>query len=177
MFLQQEDIDLIAQAVSMLKVDEPWVADLGAGSGTTAAAVFESNPKAKIWTIDISKENLDWAGAIVDSMDMRDRWVALCMDSVAAAEFLGESQWDLVLIDTSHEYEHTKSELEAWRPKLSPGGLIWLHDYVGYEGVTQAVDECVDIGTFSKVAAGGLGIILKPVVKRGKREGRTTAAG
>lgn len=162
LFLQVEDVDLIQKAVGMLTAPEPWIADLGAGSGTTAAAVFEANPNAQIWTIDISQDNLHWAGAIVESMGKTDRWVALCMDSVAAAEFLGDAMWDLVLIDTSHEYEHTKAELAAWLPRLNPGGLVWLHDYIGYDGVKQACDEFAEIGKLAVLEQSGLGILVRP---------------
>ena len=163
MFLQVADVELIQKAVGMLAAEEPWIADLGAGSGTTAAAVFEANRNAKIWTIDISTENLNWAEAIVLSMGMTDYWVALCMDSVQAAEFLSESAWDLVMIDTSHEYEHTKDELNAWIPRLNPGGYVWLHDYIGYDGVKKAVDEFVETRRVNIIEQSGLGILVKPL--------------
>jgi len=35
---------------------------------------------------------------------------------------------ELVFLDSSHEYQQTLDELEAWYPALAPGGLIVLHD-------------------------------------------------
>ncbi len=35
---------------------------------------------------------------------------------------------ELIFIDSSHEYENTLAELEAWYPHLAPGGFVVLHD-------------------------------------------------
>jgi cephalosporin hydroxylase len=35
---------------------------------------------------------------------------------------------DLLFIDTSHLYEHTKQELEHWLPKVAPRGKVLMHD-------------------------------------------------
>ncbi len=35
---------------------------------------------------------------------------------------------DVLFIDTSHTYQHTKAELEIYGPKVKPGGVILLHD-------------------------------------------------
>lgn len=35
---------------------------------------------------------------------------------------------DVLFIDTSHEYEHTRREIEAWFPHLSPGATVFFHD-------------------------------------------------
>ncbi len=44
-----------------------------------------------------------------------------------ATAYLGRAP-QLVLVDSSHEYEATMRELEAWYPALAPGGLMVLHD-------------------------------------------------
>lgn len=38
------------------------------------------------------------------------------------------SKIDFLLIDTSHEYEHTKLELNAWLPHVAKNGKVALHD-------------------------------------------------
>ena len=35
---------------------------------------------------------------------------------------------DAILIDTSHRYEHTCRELDAWLPRLAPRGVVMFHD-------------------------------------------------
>lgn len=67
----------------------------------------------------------------------------LRMDSVCAASMFPDNYFDMVYIDTSHFYEPTKSELEAWEPKVSK--YMSGHDYITprkeHQGVKKAVDE------------------------------------
>ena len=76
---------------------------------------------------------------------------------------LGSNSIDFLFIDTSHEYLHTKQEIESYWPFLSKKSLIVLHDtnlsvskkldvdgriYSGWNnsrGVTKAVEEFFDI--------------------------------
>ncbi|MDP2175485.1 MAG: class I SAM-dependent methyltransferase [Bacteroidota bacterium] len=62
-----------------------------------------------------------------------------------------DSYFDWIYIDTDHSYEVTRDELEKYRNKIKPGGIIAGHDFiVGYwrdmvrYGVIEAVYEfCV----------------------------------
>jgi predicted O-methyltransferase YrrM len=59
----------------------------------------------------------------------------------AALDFKDESQ-DFVFIDADHSYEAVKADIEAWYPKVRPGGMLAGHDYNEPScGVTQAVCE------------------------------------
>ena len=66
----------------------------------------------------------------------------------AAGEFENESL-DFVYIDGQHHYEAVRDDINAWLPKLKPGGLLCGHDYLdGFVdncqfGVKKAVDEFV----------------------------------
>ncbi len=44
-----------------------------------------------------------------------------------AREYLGGAP-ELVFLDSSHEYQQTLDEINAWYPALLPGGMIVLHD-------------------------------------------------
>ena len=47
-----------------------------------------------------------------------------------------------LFIDGSHSYAEVARDLRLWAPRLVPGGLLLLHDYVGtWEGVKRAADE------------------------------------
>lgn len=64
------------------------------------------------------------------------------MPSVQAARMFDDGSVFFVFIDGSHHYEDVKADLEAWEPKISPGGIIAGHDYhAGFPGVKRAVDE------------------------------------
>ena len=51
-------------------------------------------------------------------------------------------QPDMVFIDGDHEYENVKRDLEFWKSKLAPGGLLCGHD-INIEGVKRAVTEII----------------------------------
>jgi predicted O-methyltransferase YrrM len=45
----------------------------------------------------------------------------------AAQEYLGGDP-ELIIVDSSHEYQSTVAELDLWYPALAPGGILVLHD-------------------------------------------------
>lgn len=53
---------------------------------------------------------------------------------------------DALFIDTSHRYEHTKSELAAWVPHLADDGVLILHDTNMGAGTYSRLDGTVDLG-------------------------------
>jgi predicted O-methyltransferase YrrM len=77
--------------------------------------------------------------------DVVDRVELIRSDSIlAAADFEAESV-DFVYTDTAHTYERVRGEIEAWLPKVKPGGMI-AGDDVGRDhdqdgGVRRAVTE------------------------------------
>lgn len=150
-FLLWEDVDLIGELVEAL-AERPIlrVVDLGAGSGTTAGAVFAARPEAacECYTYDISPEAVEWARLFVENIGYSHRWSGVVRDSVEAAGMWADGSVDLLMLDTSHQYEPTVRELEVWRPKISAGGWLWCHDYTGpdFAGVSQAIDEAVARG-------------------------------
>lgn len=66
-------------------------------------------------------------------------------DSVEAAKDIPDGSLDFVFIDADHSYEGCKADIEAWLPKVKPGGFISGHDYENTAfpkfGVKRAVDE------------------------------------
>jgi uncharacterized Rossmann fold enzyme len=69
----------------------------------------------------------------------------LRQDSQEAAKAIPDRSLDFVFIDADHSYEGCKADIEAWLPKIKPGGFISGHDYENTEfpkfGVKRAVDE------------------------------------
>lgn len=49
--------------------------------------------------------------------------------SVDAAPDFDDQSLDFVFIDGNHAYEHVIADLDAWWPKVKPGGLMGVHDY------------------------------------------------
>jgi hypothetical protein len=57
-------------------------------------------------------------------------------------QHVNDETLDLVYLDACHTYEAVKQDLEAWYPKVKPGGVIAGHDFINPAyGVLQAVNE------------------------------------
>jgi hypothetical protein len=58
------------------------------------------------------------------------------------AQHVPNNSLDLLYIDGDHSFEGVKKDLEAWYPKVKPGGVIAGHDFINPAyGVSQAVGE------------------------------------
>ena len=49
----------------------------------------------------------------------------------------------LLFLDGDHSYAGCRSDVEAWLPKLKPGGTVVFHDFGWAEGVQRTVQEVV----------------------------------
>lgn len=167
--LQEADVDLIQHAARRLprRRSAVKVIDLGAGSGTTLAAVLCARSENVVGvTYDIDEANLHWSQAVWKNLlpgwSNSARWEWRQVDSVEAAEEHDDGSVDFLLIDTSHEFEHTAKEIIVWEPKMRKNGWLWLHDYVGdYPGVTRAVDAAIANGMLIAERQEGLGILCR----------------
>ena len=64
------------------------------------------------------------------------------MTSAAAIHRFPDRSLDFVYIDALHTYEGAKIDINMWRHKIKPGGILGGHDYEPtFPGVIQAVDE------------------------------------
>lgn len=79
-----------------------------------------------------------------------ERWQVIRDFSVNASRLFPEASLDFVYIDANHAYEYVKEDIEAWWPKVRPGGILAGHDFVpdgnyteGLFGVRRATSEFV----------------------------------
>lgn len=69
--------------------------------------------------------------------------------STEAAAAIPDSSLDFVYLDADHSYQACSAELEAYYPKVRPGGILAGHDYLdgelpeGVFGVKRSVDEFI----------------------------------
>lgn len=74
--------------------------------------------------------------------------------SVDAAASFDDESFDLVFLDADHSEEAVKADINAWLPKVKPGGWLGGHDYETRgmpNGVKAAVDAAfpsVELDTF-----------------------------
>ncbi len=71
------------------------------------------------------------------------------MDSTEAAAIIVDETFDVVYIDARHDYRSVAEDINAWWPKVKPGGILAGHDYLFGQingtliSVKPAVDEFV----------------------------------
>lgn len=59
-----------------------------------------------------------------------------------ASQLFADDSIDLVFFDADHTREGLLHDVDAWMPKIRPGGTLCGHDYsTGFPGVVELVDE------------------------------------
>jgi hypothetical protein len=58
-----------------------------------------------------------------------------------SAQYFQDGTVDFVFIDADHIYERVRDDINAWLPKIKPGGIIAGHDYNPPHEVERAVNE------------------------------------
>lgn len=66
-------------------------------------------------------------------------------DSVQVCKEFDNQSVDFVFIDGNHLYPYVKADIEAWLPKVKPGGFIGGDDFAHHPEVQKAVRECFDV--------------------------------
>ena len=64
-------------------------------------------------------------------------------DSVTASRLFGDASVDWVHLDARHDYASVKADIQAWLPKIKPGGWLSGDDYdtVKWPEVVEAVGD------------------------------------
>jgi hypothetical protein len=74
-----------------------------------------------------------------------DKIQLIISDSTSAARLFSDASLDWVHLDARHDYASVKSDIEAWLPKIKPGGWLSGDDYNSqkWPDVVKAVGELV----------------------------------
>ena len=151
------------------------VLELGVRSGTSTAVLLDAVDLAKghLWSVDLEPPRVpSW-------WPLTGRWTLTVGDDLAAHVLAQQpTMVDVLLIDTSHTYDHTLAELDAYVPRMRPGGVVCCHDteLVGHDargyGVTgpdgpvrRALDDYCDAADLSwseRPGSFGMGVIEIP---------------
>ena len=156
-----EDIALIRELVRQIPTGQKprLVVDLGAGSGTSALAVFTAGREdIRVVSIDVRQEALEATKANMEKYGFIERWQGR-MGRSDQIEWSKVHKIELLLCDSTHDYASQADELNHWLPYVIQGGLVWVHDYTDrsrYPGVSMAIDEAIAAGRLAQIETRGL---------------------
>lgn len=85
-------------------------------------------------------------------------------DSIEVMKSLQSNYFDLIFIDTTHEYERTKLEFKEAERLIKQNGYIALHDSISHVGVYKWINEIkgnkgLEIITFETPNGNGLTLV------------------
>lgn len=113
--------------------------ELGTATGWTSGALLLAESERRLISFDpVVREHREAYLALLPRR-ARER-----LELVAAPGHEARGKGiDLLFVDSSHDRDATMTEFEAWRPRLTPGALVVLHDYgnPAYPGVVEAVEQ------------------------------------
>ncbi len=112
-----------------LAVRPKVIVELGVRTGASSFALSRAAEKTDSWLISLDMEPTlfhsdykNWRFVQADDIEFAEKF----------SEFAKETGFkraiDFLFIDTSHTYEHTRSEIQAWTSFLSPEGTMVFHD-------------------------------------------------
>jgi predicted O-methyltransferase YrrM len=117
------------------------VVELGTRDGASTVSLLEAvrHTGGRVLSLDISP--CVEARRRVESAGLGEAWTFVQCSDIDFPDRDIPEQIDLLFIDTSHRYSHTKEELQKFGAKVRRNGWIVLHDYVSFDGVARAVNE------------------------------------
>ncbi|MFW6163734.1 MAG: class I SAM-dependent methyltransferase [Planctomycetota bacterium] len=146
------------------------VAEIGVFKGGFSRQILEATEPATLHLIDPWPEEVSSGGTVGKGDDVHQfvlqrfpreigtgQVVVHRKASVEAAAEFDDACFDWVFLDANHGYKGMTQDLEAYYPKVKPGGYVTGHDYVDVKnyGVIQAVDEFVEAHPVRMVALSG----------------------
>ncbi len=116
--------------------DRVRVLELGVRTGISTSAWLAAAEKAggHVWSVDVQPP------MVPASWEKSGLWTLTVADDLGALPVLDGLEFDVLFIDTSHEFGHTLAELVRFYPRVVPGGRVLAHDTVWFAGVRHALD-------------------------------------
>lgn len=135
---KREDLGEVLNALGLVEVG----AEIGCAYGAYAQMVLSKWRGMHYLMVDLwapqsaevyrETPSLDYDGCYREcaALAARDPRVRLIRaDSVAAAAQIANGSLDFVFIDANHAYGPVLADMDAWFPKLRPGGIFAGHDF------------------------------------------------
>ena len=121
-----KEVTILKECLALIP-DNPIVVNIGAGYGTSSAAILEVRPNATLFSVDKFLRPEEF-----ESLE------ACGIDRIKCKRLLGIS-WevaksfilpiDFLFIDGDHGTEAVRNDINAWIPKVVSYGIVAFHDY------------------------------------------------
>jgi len=126
--------DALSRLLERLGASERRIAmaEIGVEAANTSQRLLERNPELSYIGVDPYINNDGLYEDVVRRLDAHmasGRFVLHRNLSVAAADSVAERTLDLVFLDARHDYQAVVEDMDAWRPKVRPGGILAGHDF------------------------------------------------
>lgn len=151
-WFQAADIERYRWIYEKLVPKGGQTAEVGSYYGRSICSVADIIKQKKLWVVCVDiwapfKEDHEGANlpAFLEATERfglhEDYLHPMHTSSLQAACDFSNAYFDFVFIDAAHDYNSVKADIEAWAPKIKPGGHIGGHDYWDFPGVLRAVNE------------------------------------
>lgn len=146
------------------------VIELGVRLGESTIPFLEAMQvtNGHLWSVDVDR--CDVAKNKMKEYGLDSRWTFTMLNDIDYGKHVWDKskKADIIFIDTSHQYAHTKEEIQVFEPILRPGGMMIFHDTVSFpDGVYRPILEFMGGHPKYKFEnfqnCNGLGILTKPL--------------
>lgn len=134
-YLTHAEIEAL-KALARSLPENPHVVNIGAGGGTSGLAFLESRADLRLTTIDVQRDPSPYGCLAGEEQVLRHaglwdpaRHTQIQGDSKAVGRDWAGGPVDLVFVDGDHSEAGARGDIEAWLPRIKPGGLIVIHDF------------------------------------------------
>jgi predicted O-methyltransferase YrrM len=139
------------------------VLDLGTYTGKTTDAMLQALPEnGSIITVDLGDHRTETFKEIC-SFDTRIKYIM--GDSIQTCKSLYGQKFDLIFVDTVHEWSYALPEFKAVEFLIEKGGVLAYHDSIKFEGIERLVNYAKVFGynavTINTPAGNGLTFLQK----------------
>jgi len=160
-FHEREVTHEAASMLAHVPIDEPWLgAEIGVAQAKSASIMLHRRPLIRLVLVD------NWIGwrevrEIADHHLSRfdpGRYTIIDRDSTEAAAQFPDKHFDYVFVDASKTPPKYRMDLEAWLPKVRPGGIFAGHDVCRF--VKDGVDHVLeDVKVVAAAAGAALNLV------------------
>lgn len=148
-FMILEEILYLKTLIKAVPGKDIRILNIGAGIGTATLAMLECRKDSHVFTVDIQETAHPFGSLAAERMHVQQagfssRLEQVLGDSVEIGKSYTGPDFDVILIDGWHSYEHTTADILTWLPHVKPGGLIMVHDYGEGNEMWYQVKKAVD---------------------------------